>query len=205
MIPARDIMRFLFSQSCALGQHSIVRVGAREVLMIKTKTQGIIFGLIMSYAMAYGMEVYNVAIKMGFDLQVGGLSTMTNAVFLGALKEALYMGLFVFLFSNLWGNRLGAAFAARRCDPARDNPYFCQLLRQGGTVAVMCPTMSMVAAILFNMILGGGSWMELPAVWVGTVLKNFPMAFLWNFFAAAPFSHWLFGKLFPENSHAAAH
>ena len=173
--------------------------------MIKTKSQGIIFGVIMSYAMAYGMEVYNVAIKMGFDLQAGGFSTMTNAVFLGALKEALYMGLFVFLFSNLWGNRLGAAFAARRCDPARDNPYFCQLHRQGGTVAVMCPTMSMVAAILFNMILGGGSWMELPAVWVGTVLKNFPMAFLWNFFAAAPFSHWLFGKLFPENSHAAAH
>ena len=28
--------------------------------MPKTKTQGIIFGLIMSYAMAYGMEVYNI-------------------------------------------------------------------------------------------------------------------------------------------------
>lgn len=167
--------------------------------MIKTKKQGIIFGIIMSYAMAYGMEVYNVAIKMGFDLQVGGLSTMTNIVFWGALKEALYMGVFVFLFSNLWGNRIGAGFAARHCNPEHDNPYFCQLLRQGGTVAIMCPTMSVVAAILFNIILGGASWVQLPAIWVGTVLKNFPMAFLWNFFAAAPFSHWLFGKLFPEN------
>lgn len=182
----------------------MMRTEAREVLMIKTKTQGIIFGIIMSYTMAYGMEVYNVAIKMGFDLQVGGLSTMTNAVFLGALKEALYMGLFVFLFSNLWGNRFGAGFAARRCDPARDNPYICRLLRQGGTVAVMCPTMSMVAAILFNIILGGAPWTELPAIWVGTVLKNFPMAFLWNFFAAAPFSHWLFGKIFPEKKEAAS-
>ncbi|MGM9537173.1 MAG: hypothetical protein ACI3VN_02450 [Candidatus Onthomonas sp.] len=165
--------------------------------MIKTKSQGIIFGLIMSYAMAYGMEVYNVAIKLGFDLQVGGFSTMTNIVFWEALKEALYMGLFVFLFSNLWGNRFGAAFAAHHCDPERDNPYLCQLLRQGGTVAVMCPTMSLVASILFNIILGGAPLLELPAIWVGTVLKNFPMAFLWNFFAAAPFSHWLFGKLFP--------
>ena len=150
--------------------------------MIKTKSQGIIFGIIMSYTMAYGMEVYNMAIKLGFDLQVGGFSTMTNIVFWEAFKEALYMGLFVFLFSNLWGNRFGADFAARPCDPARD---------------VMCPTMSLVASILFNIILGGASWVQLPAIWVGTVLKNFPMAFLWNFFAAAPFSHWLFGKLFP--------
>lgn len=164
--------------------------------MVKTKTQGLIFGIIMSYAMAYGMEVYNVAIKMGFNLSAGGFSNITNIVFWEALKEALYMGLFVFLFSNLWGNRLGAAFAARHCNPDHDNAYFCRLMRQGGTVAVMCPTMSMVASILFNIILGGAAWTQLPAIWVGTVLKNFPMAFLWNFFAAAPFSHWLFGRLF---------
>lgn len=166
--------------------------------MIKTKTQGIIFGIIMSYAMAYGMEVYNVAIKMGVDLQAGGFSNMTNIVFWEALKEALYMGVFVFLFSNLWGNRLGARFANRHCDPAQDNPYFCQLMRQGGTVAIMCPTMSLVASILFNIILAGASWIDLPAIWVGTLLKNFPMALLWNVFAAAPFSHWLFGIIFRE-------
>ena len=74
------------------------------------------------------------------------------------------MGLLVFLFSNLWGNRLGAAFAA---------------------------------SILFNVILAGAPVSQLPAIWVGTFLKNFPMAFFWNMFAAAPFSHWLFGKLFP--------
>lgn len=94
----------------------------------------------MSYAMAYGMEVYNMAVKMGYSLQPGGFSSMTNAVFREALKEAAYMGLFVLLFSNLWGNRFGAAFAARHCDPSRDNPYFCHR----------------------------------SAIWVGTVLKNFP-------------------------------
>ena len=50
-----------------------------------------IFGIIMSYAMAYGMEVYNIAIKEGVNLTVGGLSNMTNSVFLEALKEAAYM------------------------------------------------------------------------------------------------------------------
>lgn len=170
--------------------------------MPKTKTQGLIFGLIMSYAMACGMEVYNIAIKLGFHRNPGGLSTMTNAVFRDAFFEMLYMGAFVFLFSNLWGNRLGAAFAARHCDPARDNRYFCRLMRQAGTIAVMCPTMSLVASVLFSVILGGSPVTQLPAIWVGTVLKNFPMAFFWNMFAAAPFTHLLFGLLFHEHTAA---
>ena len=106
--------------------------------MPKNKFQGFIFGIIMSYAMAYGMEVYNIAIKEEVNLTVGGLSNMTNAVFLDALKEAVYMGLFVILFSNLWGNRIGSAIASKHCNPEQDNPYICQLLRQAGTIAVMC-------------------------------------------------------------------
>ena len=158
--------------------------------MIKSKKQGVVFGLIMSYAMAIGMEVYNVAIKQG------GLDSMTNSVFPAALKEAAYMGLIVFVFSNLWGNRAGAAFAARVCSIERDNAYFCRLMRQAGTVAVMCPTMSLVASVLFSIVLSGAPVTQLPAIWVGTVLKNFPMAFFWNMFAAAPFTNWACGKLF---------
>ena len=36
--------------------------------MPKNKTQGIIFGIIMSYAMAFGMEIYNTAINHGYHL-----------------------------------------------------------------------------------------------------------------------------------------
>lgn len=49
--------------------------------MPKNKTQGIIFGIIMSYAMAYGMELYNIAVKEGVNLAAGGFSNMTNLVF----------------------------------------------------------------------------------------------------------------------------
>ncbi len=168
--------------------------------MPKNKIQGIIFGIIMSYAMAYGMEIYNIAISQGVHLAAGGFSNMTNLIFWEALKEASYMGLFVILFSNLWGNRVGAAFAAKHCDPQKDNPYICRLLRQGGTVAIMCPTMSLVASLLFNVILAGAPLSELPAIWFGTLLKNLPMAFFWNMFAAAPFTHWICGKLF-KTSH----
>lgn len=164
--------------------------------MPKNKFQGFIFGLIMSYAMAIGMEVYNVAITAGIHLQPGGFSAMGYTVLAQALKEAAYMGLFVLLFSNLWGNRLGAKFAARVCDPQKDNPFFCRLMRQAGTVSVMCPTMSLAASILFSVILAGAPLAQLPVIWAGTVIKNFPMAFFWNMFAAAPFTHWLFGRIF---------
>lgn len=156
------------------------------------KLQGVVFGLLMSYVMAYGMEVYNVAIKQGFNLNPGGFSTMTNHVFLDALIETSYMGLFVFITSSLYGNRVGAAFSAKHTNMEKDNPYFCRIMRQAGTVAVMCPTMSMIASILFNIILSGQSFLSLPAVFTGTLIKNLPMAFFWNMFGAAPFCHLVF-------------
>ena len=55
--------------------------------MPKTKTQRIVFGILMSFFMAYGMEVYNIAIRMGYNLTVGqGFSSITYPVFLEALK-----------------------------------------------------------------------------------------------------------------------
>lgn len=39
----------------------------------KNRIQGIIFGILMSVTMAYGMEVYNVAWKMGFPHPARGL------------------------------------------------------------------------------------------------------------------------------------
>ena len=49
--------------------------------MPKNKKQGIIFGILMSYSMAYGMEIYNTAIKHGVNLSAGGLSNMTYTIF----------------------------------------------------------------------------------------------------------------------------
>ena len=48
--------------------------------MIKSKAQGILFGLLMSYSMALGMEIYNTALKLGVNLQPGGLSNLNAQV-----------------------------------------------------------------------------------------------------------------------------
>ncbi|MGN0204406.1 MAG: DUF2798 domain-containing protein [Coprococcus sp.] len=164
--------------------------------MPQTKGQGIVFGIIMSMTMAYGMEVYNVASKMGFTTMPGGFSNMTNIVFLDALIEAAYMWIFVFIFSNLWGNKIGHALAGKIIRPEKDNPFFITLMISCCTVLIMCPTMSAVAAILFNIILAGNPPTQFPAIWAGTVIKNFPMALLWNLFAAGPVTRFLFRKIY---------
>ena len=136
--------------------------------MPRNRVQGIIFGVLMSVTMAYGMEVYNVAWKMGIPTMPGGFSNMTNDVFL----------------------------SARLVDPGHDNAFLCTVVRSSCTVLIMCPTMSMVASILFNVILGGMPIVQLPAIFVGTLIKKFPMALLWNLFAAGPISRLVFAKCF---------
>ncbi len=164
--------------------------------MPKNKTQGLIFGVVMSYMMALGMEIYNSAIQQGVPLQPGGFTNLTYAVVGAALRETLFMGFVALAVSELWGNRLGGKLAARLCDPSRDSPFFCRLVRQSCTVLVMCPSMSLLATLFFTVIMGGTPLLELPVKWLGTVMKNIPMAFFWNMFAAGPFTHGLCRRLF---------
>ena len=116
--------------------------------MPQTKTQGAVFGLLMSYFMALGMEVANVAHKLG---------AMSNAVFLPALKETAFMGAIVFVVSMLYGSRAGQHIAHRFVQPGRDNPLLVTLAVSGCTVMVMCPSMSLIATALFT-----GIFLALP-------------------------------------------
>lgn len=162
--------------------------------MPENKKQGFIFGVIMSYAMAYGMEVYNTAIRAGKVFSSQGFTMMGNHVFVGAFFESLYMGVFVVILSELYGTRIGNHFMETHTRE-NDSPYFKQLMRQAGTVGIMCPSMSLVATILFFYILGGAPLVQFPSLYVGTLIKNFPMAFFWNMYGAAPFTRFLFGRI----------
>ena len=81
--------------------------------MPKNKTQGIIFGIIMSYSMAVGMEIYNNAIQQGVHLQPGGFTNLTYGIVGKALVEALFMGLIVIIVSELWAPALPPKSATR--------------------------------------------------------------------------------------------
>jgi cation transporter-like permease len=154
----------------------------------KTKLQGLFYGLFMCVFMSLGMELYNNAVKMGVNLLPGGFSSMTWAVVPAALSELWFIIPVVFVISNAYGNRLGAKLAAGLIDPERDSSFFRSCVVIACTTLVMCPSMSLFASVLFNVVLAGRPAMDLPMIWIGTVFKNFPMALLWNLFAASPMS-----------------
>lgn len=58
--------------------------------------------------------------------------------------------------------------------PGHDNPFVCGTVRACCTVLVMCPTMSMVASILFNVILAGNPVGQLPAIWSAPSSRTSP-------------------------------
>ena len=155
-------------------------------VMPQTKGQGVVFGILMSVFMAYGMELYNVAAK------VGG---MENKVFWLALKEAAFMCVFVFVFSTLFGNRVGRSLAFRHVTPGQDNPFFITIMISSCTVLIMCPTMSLLATLLFQQ----------PSffAWLQTFALNLPMALLWQLLYCGPFVRLVFRALMRVYSRAA--
>ena len=150
--------------------------------MPQTKTQGAVFGLLMSYFMALGMEVANVAHK---------LVAMSNAVFLPALKETAFMGAIVFVVSMLYGSRAGQHIAHKFVRLGRDNPLLVTLAVSGCTVMVMCPSMSLIATALFT-----GIDAEFFARFLATLYRNLPWALLWQIFAAGPATRGVFRAIF---------
>lgn len=91
--------------------------------MPNAKAQGTVFKTLVSFFMAYGMEVYNIAIRMGYNLTVElGFSSITYPVFLKALKEAMGMSVIIFIVSNLVGNLAGPPLWQGTAPPVRITP-----------------------------------------------------------------------------------
>ncbi len=141
--------------------------------MPKTKSQKILFSILMSFFMVYGMEVYNRAV-----LNKG----MTNELFLLPVGELAVLMMIVIALETLIGGPLARKLAFRLVDPQNDRPFAVILTIQIMTVCMMCPMMSLVAAIAFK----GGFTAQTAAKWVQTVAVNFPMAFCWQIFVAGP-------------------
>lgn len=144
--------------------------------MPKTKVEKIIFGIIMSLFMVYGMEVYNQA------LLHGGL---VNSGFGMDIKELLGLSLVVFVIENLYGGALARKLAFKVVTPGKDREIFVIVAVQIFTVCVMCPSMSMVASIIFKGALQHGV-RYFFAIWVQTIAMNIPMAFVWQLAVCGP-------------------
>ena len=132
--------------------------------------------------MVYARICYNIS------LNIGG---MANHVFLDAFHELVIMGPVAFILDFFLYGSLSKKLAFRIVNPAEDKPIMIILAISSITVCLMCPSMSLVATLLFK-----NPGKEVIAVWLQTTALNFPMAFFWQIFFAGPLVRKIFGEIF---------
>lgn len=141
--------------------------------MPRTRTQRIVFSILMAFAMVYGMELYNQA------LLAGGLRT---ELFAAPLADIVPLMAAVIVLETLVGGRVAARLVGRLLDADHCPEALVTILRGAFTCWTMCPMMSLVATFAFKQPSAG----ELVATWLQTVALNFPMALPWQLFVAGP-------------------
>lgn len=146
--------------------------------MPKTKFQNVVFTIIMAVIMVYGMIVYNVA------LNTGGV---TNATFGMALHEMPIMVPIAFILEFFVVEKLATKLAFTVVRPT-DRPQIITYAISTMIVCIMCPTMSLIATLLFKE----------PSVgtWIQTFGCNMPMALIWQLLFCGPLSRLIFRTLF---------
>ena len=153
--------------------------------MPRNKFQTIIFTLLMTFFMVYVMICYNIAIQLG---------SMKNQFFLMAFHEMIIMWPAAILIEMLIGEKITMKLAKRIITPVMEHSIFIVLLISAITVCVMCPIMSLLAVILFK-----NPGTEIIAVWLNTVVFNFPMALLSQIFFIGPFVRLIFSTIFKRD------
>ena len=154
--------------------------------MPQTKLQNFVFTVIMAIIMVYGMIVYNVA------LNTGGV---TNDTFLMALHEMPIMVPIAILLEFFVVEKLATRLAFTVVRPT-DRPQLITYAISTMIVCIMCPTMSLIATLLFKEPSLGA--------WVQTFGCNMPMALIWQLLFCGPLARLIFRTLFRRQLAAAS-
>ena len=153
--------------------------------MPKTKFQNVVYTIIMALIMVYGMIVYNVA------LNTGGV---TNATFGMALHELPIMMPIAAILEFFIVEKLATKLAFTVVRPT-DRPQLITYAISTMIVCIMCPTMSLIATLLFKEPSFG--------TWAHTFGCNMPMALIWQLLYCGPLVRLLFRTLFRRQLAAA--
>jgi hypothetical protein len=153
-----------------------------DFFMPKNKFQDVVFTAIMAIIMVYGMIVYNVALNTG---------EVTGTTFVAALHELWFMAPIAFILEFFIVGKLARALAFSVVQPT-DRPQLITYAISICICCIMCPTMSLIATLLFKEASFG--------MWIKTWAMNFPMAILYQMFYCGPLVRLIFRLIFRNNN-----
>lgn len=97
---------------------------------------------------------------------------------------------------NLAGSPVSFKLACRVFDPAKNHPMMFETAIICATVGIMCPAMSLIAAVLYYPYYMGFNIFTLLANWLKLVCFNFPFAFFTQLFFIHPAVRVIFKTIF---------
>jgi len=154
--------------------------------MPRTTFQKIFFMSLTVLLSVTAFTIYNVALSMG---------SMSNRVFLIAIREVPLTFMIAFLLEALFFFRIAEKLAFRFVDPGRDRPLVIIIAITSMTICLMCPAMSFAATLIYD-----GFSSELIANWLQKIAFNFPFAFFIQIFVIGPFVRLVFRTIFKPES-----
>lgn len=163
------------------GRNNVYYYFIRRFFMPKNKFQDAVFTLIMATIMVYGIDCLQCCAEHGRS---------TGRDISGSTSWDADHGPAAFILEFFVVGKLARRLAFTVMRPA-DRPQFITYAISICICCIMCPTMSLIATILFKDTKDFGTWIQ-------TWAMNFPMAILYQMFYCGPLVRFIFRMIFEK-------
>jgi hypothetical protein len=153
--------------------------------MHKTKSQKLVFSLLMVFSMVFVMATFNSA-------QQDGFSYMTFARVLQTMWLELPVAFILQLFVAV---PIAARLLPKIVNPQSERRIMVSVAMTGCNVLVMAPMMTLFVCLVRN-----GFSLDIPLKWLPRLVINFPFALFVNIFYVGPFVRFAHRTIYNRNS-----
>lgn len=176
--------------------------------MPKNKSQQMIFAFLTVLVTVHAYVFYSLYVVNGtYFASIPGATGVLDGIrlnggvmMLGSLYPIWAVVLLEFCLAYLLECTIGSPcsfkLASRMFDPGKTHPVIFETAIICATVAIMCPAMSFLAAIIYYPYYAGFNVLTLLANWIRLVCLNFPFAFFSQIFFIQPLIRTVFKFLF---------
>ena len=176
--------------------------------MPQNQFQRMVFAFITVVITVHAYVFYSLYVVNGSTLMtvtgagsvLGAIDRLGGVYMLGAYRPIWVVVCVEFVLAYTLEITLGSPMsfklAVKNFDPQKTHPVLFETAIISATVAIMCPAMSFLAAILYYPYYTGFSVLTLLANWLKLVCFNFPFALISQLFFIQPFVRTAFKTIF---------
>ena len=179
--------------------------------MSRNRIQHLVYALITVFITVHLFVLYSLYVIEGDNLmQATGTTSVWHAIdsqdgvymfgcYLPVWLMILIEMLFAFVLAVAMGSPLAFRLASRKFDPRRNHPMIFESAIITATVCLMCPSMSLLAAIFYYPYYAGFDIIYFLCRWFRLVCYNLPFAYFSQMFFVQPFVRFAIRHLFADN------